>query len=88
MSGCKEITKLLSDFLDRELPRNACIAIEQHLDSCTDCRQAADTLRTTIELCRQYRNQQRPSPLSPDKERELKEVLQKSLANLEPNSSG
>jgi predicted anti-sigma-YlaC factor YlaD len=79
MPACKEIEKLLSDFLDRELAVGQCLAVEEHLDSCPDCRQAADTLKKTIEICRKHRSEQRPGALPPDKEQELKEALRKSL---------
>ena len=52
---CKEIFALLSDYLNLELPAEACQEIETHLSGCAPCVEFVESLRKTIELCRRYR---------------------------------
>lgn len=79
MSECAEIARLLSDYLDRDLPADTCDAVAAHLQSCEHCSDAADNLRRTVDLCRQYRNESLPGPMAPDKHRELKEAFQRVI---------
>ena len=61
---CKEIFALLSDYLNLELPSDACRAIEQHLAGCAPCIEFANSLRTTVALCRQYEPSEMPAIVS------------------------
>jgi predicted anti-sigma-YlaC factor YlaD len=38
MGKCKDITKLLSDALDRRLKANEWVAVRLHLPTCSGCR--------------------------------------------------
>ena len=51
---CKEIFSLLSEYLNLELPPEACQEIETHLAGCPPCIEFAESLRKTVELCRRY----------------------------------
>ena len=63
MTDCKEIFALLSQYLDRELPPEMCDQIEKHIGDCPPCIYFVRSLRTSIELCRRYRDEERPGPL-------------------------
>jgi anti-sigma factor RsiW len=63
---CKEVFSLLSQFLDLELPPEACQEIESHLAGCPPCIEFAESLRSTVELCREYEPAELPAPLASD----------------------
>ncbi len=77
---CQEIFALLSDYLDLDLPPEACQEIENHLAACSPCVDFAESLRKTIELCRRYRAAELPSPLGESAREELLAAYQKMLA--------
>jgi anti-sigma factor RsiW len=52
-SDCKAILANISAYLDGELDRTACDAIEQHCQGCPPCAALVDGLRETVGLCRQ-----------------------------------
>ena len=79
---CSEIIDLLSDYLERDLPPNTCAVLEHHLAECPECTQAAEGLRKTVSLCREYRSENFPAPLAPEKQKALREAFEKVLANL------
>jgi len=60
---CKEVFALLSDYLDLELPPGACQEIESHLAACPPCIEFAESLRKTVELCRDYQPTELPEPI-------------------------
>jgi anti-sigma factor RsiW len=78
--SCKEVFALLSEYLDLELPADACGAIERHLAGCPPCIQFAESLRKTIDLCRQYRPAGMPAPLGDRAREELQAAYRKMLA--------
>jgi len=77
---CQEIFALLSDYLDLELPAEACQEIETHLAGCAPCVEFVESLRKTIELCRRYRPSELPAPLGQSAREELVAAYQKMLA--------
>ncbi len=77
---CEKIFALLSDYLNLELPPDACQAIEAHLASCPPCVEFAESLRKTVELCRRYRPAELPPPLGERAREELMQAYHKMLA--------
>ena len=77
---CKQIFALLSEYLDLELPPDACEKIEAHLAGCPPCIEFAESLRKTIELCRQYRPAELPEPIGKQARDQLLGVYRKALA--------
>ena len=77
--NCKEIFSLLSDYLNFELPPDACREIEEHLAGCSPCVEFAESLRKTVELCRQYEPGAMPEPLSGDARARLEAAWRKML---------
>ncbi|MGA3018516.1 MAG: zf-HC2 domain-containing protein [Bryobacteraceae bacterium] len=76
---CKEIFSLLSDYLDLELPPDACQEIETHLAGCPPCIEFAESLRRTVELCRNYRPTELPEPIGKQAREQLLDAYQKML---------
>ena len=77
---CRQIFALLSDYLNLELPPDACKEIETHLAGCPPCIEFAESLRKTVELCRHYRPTELPEPIGNQARKELLDAYHKMLA--------
>jgi anti-sigma factor RsiW len=53
MGKCKELVGELVDYVDGELDPELCKRLEAHLASCDNCRLMVDTLKKTVQLCRE-----------------------------------
>jgi hypothetical protein len=62
-----------------ELPPEACLDIEQHLAGCPPCIEFTESLRRTVELCRQYRPAELPAPLGLEAREQLQSAYRKLL---------
>lgn len=78
---CKEVFALLSDYLNLELPADACAEIETHIAGCPPCIEFAETLRKTVELCRHYRPAELPEPIGAQARELLLEAYRKAVAS-------
>ena len=76
---CIQIFAMLSQYLDRELPA-ACGDLEEHLRDCPECIQFVESLKRSVELCRQYGASRRPEPVPPEKLAELRTAYDRMLA--------
>ncbi|HEY4364438.1 MAG TPA: zf-HC2 domain-containing protein [Bryobacteraceae bacterium] len=77
--GCKEVFALLSDYLNLELPPEACQEIEAHIAGCEPCIEFTESLRKTVDLCRQYRPAELAGPLGDEAKSQLLEAYKKML---------
>jgi hypothetical protein len=78
-ADCRQVLEWLSDYLNLELPPDACRQIEHHLSGCHPCEEFAESLRKTVDLCRQFQPQEMPQPISQSARAELLEAYQKML---------
>ncbi|MGA7413404.1 MAG: zf-HC2 domain-containing protein [Bryobacteraceae bacterium] len=78
---CKQIFALLSEYLDLELPPEACAEIESHMTDCAPCIEFAKSLKTTIALCRQHSPEVMPKPLSAEAQATLRSAWTQVLAS-------
>ncbi len=78
--NCKEVFALLSEYLNLELPPEACRQIEDHLADCSPCVEFVKSLRKTVDLCRQFEPKLMPAPLSAQAKSELEEACRKMMA--------
>ena len=81
---CREIFALLSDYLNLELPPDACQEIDDHLSGCPPCVEFAESLRKTIELCRSYQPSEMPAPMSGEARARLLAAYQTMIATRGP----
>lgn len=72
---CKRIFAALSEYLDGELPAKNCYELEKHLRGCAPCLTYLETLKATIEACRNYPAPKAPRP-SPSVRRAIMKILQ------------
>jgi anti-sigma factor RsiW len=77
--NCKEIFALLSQYLDMELPEDACRDLEAHMQGCAPCIQFTESLRKTVALCRAYTPEELPKPLEQSARTELEAAYRKML---------
>ena len=77
---CKEVLSLLSEYLNLELPPDACQEIETHLTGCQPCIEFAESLRKTVELCRRYQPSEIPEPLGESARQQLLDAYQSLLS--------
>ena len=82
--NCKEVFALLSDYLDLDLPPEACREIEAHMAGCDPCVEFAASLRKTVELCQRYQPSEMPAPLTGQARSELEAAWQRVLAARKP----
>ena len=76
---CREIFSLLSEYLNLELPPDACSQIETHLAGCPPCIEFAESLRKTVDLCRSYRPAEMPAPIGDEARQQLLDAYRKML---------
>ena len=63
LTACREILQNISAYLDGDLDRTACDAIERHSAACPRCAALVDGLRKTVGLCRQAGRVDLPDPV-------------------------
>lgn len=69
---CLELFEKLSEYLDNELDKITCREIEQHIEDCVPCFVCMQTLKRTVDLCKQTANQPVPEQVS----RKLREFIE------------
>jgi len=79
---------MLSDYLDLELPPEACHEIEAHIAGCPPCIEFAESLRKTVDLCRRYQPAELPRPMGQEAKAQLLDAYKKMLAARTSNQSG
>jgi len=81
---CKQIFATLSEYLDLELPPEACREMEAHLAGCPPCIEFAESLRKTVALCHEYQAREMSGPISQAARARLLEAWQRALAESKP----
>ncbi len=84
---CREVFSLLSEYLNLELPPDACREIEAHIADCPPCIEFAESLRRTVDLCRRYEPSEVPEPLGKDAREKLLEAYHRMLSGRNGASS-
>jgi hypothetical protein len=68
---CLELFEKLSEYLDNELDEVSCKNIEKHVQECVPCFVCLQTLKRTVDLCKQVGERPVPEAFS----RKLKEII-------------
>lgn len=85
---CREVFSQLSDYLNFELPPDACQEMESHIARCPPCIEFVESLRKTVELCRRYPPTELPDPLAKDARAQLLEAYRRMLEGRKETGSG
>lgn len=76
---CREILEVLSQYIDQELPDNACSQVDAYVGSCEKRREFVRSLRNTVELCRSFELEAEPKPLRSEAKAELLKAYQRAM---------
>lgn len=82
MSKCKALIAELADYIDGELDPELCKQLEKHMAACDNCRLMVDTLRKTIQLCREGTCVDLPEDVQEKLNRALAKSWQKKFGHL------
>ena len=63
---CKELTELITDYLEERLPQIEQVRFEQHLSACSGCVAFLQQMRTTIKTLGAKRSVEIPQPIQSD----------------------
>jgi anti-sigma factor (TIGR02949 family) len=77
---CRSLFALLSEYLDGELPPDACEHIRAHIAGCPPCVEFVNSLRRSVELLRGHRAAEAPGPLAESAREELRAAYRRMLA--------
>jgi len=69
---CLELFQKLSEYLDNELDEVSCKDIEKHIKECVPCFVCLQTLKRTVDLCKQTEDR----PVPKDFSKKLKAAIQ------------
>lgn len=59
---CKELLKLLNEYVDGTIEPNICEEFERHMAGCNPCQVVVDNIRKTISLYKEGEPYQLPVP--------------------------
>jgi anti-sigma factor RsiW len=59
---CDELLQLLSEYIDGDVDPAICEELEKHLGDCGPCRVVVDTMRRTVHLYQEDKEQELPAP--------------------------
>jgi anti-sigma factor RsiW len=62
--NCLALFERLSEYIDRELDAPTCKDIEAHIKACKPCQVCLDTLKQTVDLCKNLERHQVPETFS------------------------
>jgi RNA polymerase sigma-70 factor (ECF subfamily) len=74
--ACPDVPALFSRYLEGEIAPDACAAMETHLAQCPHCRDACDSLKRVLAMCRRLPTPDVPASLSSS----IKTAIQAFLA--------
>jgi anti-sigma factor (TIGR02949 family) len=77
---CKNLFALLSEYLDQELPPDACEHIRAHIAGCPPCVEFVNSLERSVELLRGHRTGEAPGPLPQAVREDLRAAYRRVLA--------
>jgi predicted anti-sigma-YlaC factor YlaD len=61
MVNCKEVVDLLSDYMANELPEKDVAGIRSHLAGCSNCEAFLTSLKTTVNMTHNLKEEEIPS---------------------------
>ena len=83
---CNKIFSMLSEYLDRELPPATCEELERHIRDCPPCVEFLESLKKSVRLCREFKADAEPPPVSGAMKESLREAYERMLASRKTTS--
>lgn len=81
MPDCKDIFAHLSEYLDSELSPEECARFDAHICSCAPCVEFINSLKLSIDLCKECGSAVKPAPLKPEVREQLLAAYRKVAAS-------
>ncbi len=81
MGGCRDVFGKLSAYIDGELTPEDRRDLEEHLCGCAPCVEFVNSLRRTVDLCRQFEPGDSPGPMTAEAKEQLLAACRKMLAS-------
>jgi RNA polymerase sigma-70 factor (ECF subfamily) len=72
---CVKFFKKISEYLDGELDDKICNEIDAHLRQCPECSEHVDSLRKTIQLCKETAVEEMPTDIHDRIRSKIRELL-------------
>ena len=82
MANCEDLIGELSDYIDGALEPELCKKLEKHLSACNNCRLMVDSLKKTVQLCRDGSCEDLPEELQEKLNQALTENWKKKFGHL------
>ncbi len=79
--SCREVFAKLSAYIDGELTPEERRELEEHLCGCAPCVEFVNSLRRTVDLCRQFEPEDSPGPVTAEAKEQLLAACRKMLAS-------
>jgi RNA polymerase sigma-70 factor (ECF subfamily) len=76
---CRKYFERISEYLNGELDDEICREIETHLKECPECRECLDSLKKTIQLCKEAGKEAIPPDIRERLRSNLRELLDRNL---------
>lgn len=74
---CRKYFNRISEYLDGELEDEICREIDAHLRECPECRRCIESLKKTVELCREGAREEIPQDAKERLNSALRECVEK-----------
>ena len=82
MGNCTELITMLSDYIDGELDKDLCKDLEAHLNGCNNCKLMFNSMKMTVQLCRDGSCEDLPQDLQDRFQAKLRERWQEKFGKL------
>ncbi len=82
MSQCRKMLGNLADYIDGELDQELCSDIEKHIGSCDNCKLMVDSMKMTVQLCKDGKCEDLPKEFQDKFQKKLAERWQKKFGHL------
>jgi anti-sigma factor RsiW len=69
---CLEMFEKLSEYIDGELDQLTCADIEKHIKNCVACFSCVETLKKTVAICKEVKD----NPIPKEFSQKLKDIIQ------------
>ena len=73
---CRKYFDRISEYLDGELEDEICKEIDAHMEKCPECRRCIESLKKTVELCRETAKEEIPQDVRERLKSTLRECIE------------
>lgn len=82
MSHCHDMLGKMSDYLDGDLDPDLCAELEKHISDCNNCKLMVNTMKMTVQLCKDGACEDLPEEFQAKFQEKLAERWKKKFGHL------